>query len=204
VTVPSVAAGLAVADHMLLMLRDVGVATQCLFALPEYRNDFAATNGAKETMPLWGAVVDMGGATNLRRPSFLALQMVNEAMLPTMVTTRIAGVDPTWNQVESPNDHIALQGAHLLQTFAFAEGAKRSLIVLNLSRDASLPVDFSGPDAPSGAVHEAVLTAGRITDSNEVREMVKIARTAEGRFDAARVRSLPPYSMTVWTWTAGQ
>ena len=70
---------------MLLMLRDLGVTTQCLFALPEYVNDFVSTASprpARETMPLWGAVVDMGGPTNARRPQFLAEQLANAAILP--------------------------------------------------------------------------------------------------------------------------
>ncbi len=82
-TVPSLGAGLAVADHMLLMLRDLGVTSQAFFALPEYRNGFTPAGGGKSLVtPLWGAVVDMGGATGRRRPSFLALGMINAAVLP--------------------------------------------------------------------------------------------------------------------------
>ena len=117
---------------MLLMLRDLGVTTQCLFALPEYVNDFLSTaqpKAAHETMPLWGAVVDMGGATDARRPQFLAEQLVNSAILPAMLRTRIAGADPTWNQPLSTNARVKLDGAHLIQTFAFADGPKHSLIL---------------------------------------------------------------------------
>ena len=94
-TLPSLGAGLAVADHMLLMLRDLGITTQAFFALPEYVNDFSATSGPAKKMPLWGAVVDMGGATNLRRPQFLTLQMANQAILPQMIATHLSGQNPT-------------------------------------------------------------------------------------------------------------
>ena len=200
-TVPSLGGGLAVADHMLLMLRDVGVTAQCLFALPQYRNNFTSTNGAKQTMPLWGAVVDMGGATNRRRPTFFALEMMNEAILPTMLATRMDGADPTWQQPPSPNDHITLDAAHELQTFTFADGTRRSLIVLNLSRTESLNVNFAGPYAPLGQVHRKLLTAAHITDSNEDLERVKPVESVVAHFNPGEAQLLPPHSMTVLTWT---
>ena len=201
VTVPSMGAGLAVADHMLLMLRDVGVTTQCLFALPEYRNDFTSTSGTKETMPLWGAVVDMGGSTNLRRPSFVALATINRALLATMVESHVSGVNPLWQQTESANDHIALKDAHELQTFAFRDGTRRSLMVLNLSRSQARTVSLAGVDVPVGVVRVTTLTAAHITDSNEREELVKPVTKVEAHFDATRSRSLPPFSMTVLEWT---
>ena len=196
VTVPSLGAGLAVADHMLLMLRDLGITTQNFFCLPEYQNNFASTTGAKETIPLWGAVIDMGGATNRRRPSYLALQLVNQALLPTELATRITGSNPTWNQPLSPNDHIQLENAHDLQAFAFTDGHDYSLILFNLSRDRSLPIHLSGPFESSGAAQETVLTSAHITDNNERQDIVHPTHT---RF--ANPQTLPPFSMTVITWT---
>jgi len=195
-TVPSLGAALAVTDHMLLMLRDLGITTQNFFALPEFRNDFTNPSGQKETMPLWGAVVDMGGATNRRRPTFLALQLLNSALLSTEITTDISGPNPTWNQPLSTNDKIALDHAHELQTFAFAEGTRRSLILLNLSRTQSLPVRFDGSEAPNGGVTQTVLTAPHITDSNELQDLVEPHPTP---YSAAE--TLPPHSLTVLTWS---
>ncbi len=201
-TVPSLGAGLAVADHMLLMLRDLGITTQCLFALPEYINGFSTTGGPKEDVPLWGAVVDMGGATNLRRPQFLAEQLANEAILPTMLATHMGGAQQVWDQPLSTNGKVQLPGAHFLQTFAFAEGTQRSLILLNLSRDRSLPVLFRGEGAPGGKVTRAVLTAPAITSNNEHTEQVSIHREVLGSFDTKAPCRLPPFSMTILTWTA--
>lgn len=204
VTVPSLGAGLAVADHILLMLRDAGVTTQSLFALPEYRNDFVSSTGAKETTPLWGAVVDMGGATERRRPSFLALAMINRAILPTVLPTRIEGASPTWNQPLSPNDKIALDGAHELQSFAFADGPHRSLIVFNLSRDHARSIATRSRAAPAGSVRIEMLTAAHITDSNEQRDLVHPAARTEAHFNLAAPYLLPPFSMTVFSWTAAR
>jgi hypothetical protein len=196
-TVPSLGAALAVADHMLLMLRDLGITTQNFFALPEFSNGFTNPSGEKETMPLWGAVVDMGGATNnRRRPTFLALQLLNQALFSTELATEISGLNPTWSQPLSANDKIALDHAHELQTFAFAEGNRRSLILLNLSRTQSLPVRFAGAEAPTGSVTQTILTAPHITDSNELQDLVEPHSTP---YSAAE--TLPPHSLTVVTWT---
>ncbi len=193
-SVPSLGAGLAVAGHMLLMLRDLGITTQAFFALPEFSNDFASSNGRAKSMPLWGAVVDMGGNTNARRPQFLTLQMANQAILPTMLATHITGPNPTWNQPESKNDKIRLSDAHELQTFAFAEGPRRSLILLNLSRTTALPITV---EVPTGLITQTILTAANLTDSNEHRPLVTPHTTTQPHPPT----QLPPHSMTVLTWT---
>ena len=185
------------------MLRDLGVTTQCLFALPEYVNDFLSTANPKpphETMPLWGAVVDMGGATNARRPQFLAEQLANAAILPTMLQTRVTGTPQTWNEPLSPNAKVKLENAHLLQTFAFADGPRRSLILLNLSRDRSLPVQFAGPNAPHGEVEESLLTAPALTANNEHGQQVSTHQRKLPAFDPTTPYPLPPFSMTTLTW----
>jgi hypothetical protein len=200
-TVPSLGAGIAVADHMLLMLRDLGITTQCLFSLPEYGNGFSSTTGRKEDMPLWGAVVDMGGPTNLRRPQFLALQLANSAILSTMLSTHVAGPSHSWNQPLSSNDKIELEGVHELQTFAFAAGNRRSLILLNLSRTETIPVQFARAQSPAGAVQESRLNSANLTDSNEIRETVKVTKSRISAFDPATPYSLPPHSMTTLSWS---
>ena len=194
-TVPSLGGALAVADHMLLMLCDLGITTQALFALPEYANSFA---GGKST-PLWGAVVDMGGSTNLRRPTYLALQLINEAILPNLIATHLTGA-PTWQQPASQNDHIPAALTQTLQTFAFADGQKRNLILINLSRTRPEPIRFAGPNAPTGQVRQTILTAAHITDSNEKSEQVRPVSTTLPHSPAATI--LPPFSLTVLAWTA--
>lgn len=203
-TVPSVGGGLAVADHMLLMLRDLGIDTQCVFALTEFQNSFASSGGPSRTTPLWGITVDMGGATNRRRPVYLAEQILNRAMLSNMLVTQQDGANPQWSVNHSSNDHISIQGAHEIQSFAFAEGSKHSLVVFNLSRDYGRPVSFDGPNAPSGTVHQTVLTAEHVTDSNEDAEHVRPVTTTVPAFQSHATHTLPPFSMTVYTWESGR
>ncbi|MEO6802937.1 MAG: hypothetical protein ABI197_06815 [Granulicella sp.] len=200
--IPSLGAGLALADHMLLMMRDLGVTTQAVFGLSQYSNGFKNPNspGSSLSIPLWGIVVDMGGNTNLRRPQFLAEQLANEAILPNMVGTTLTGANPTWRQNLSTNDKVSLDHAHLLQTFAFADGIHHSLIVFNLSRDRALPITFSGPNAPAGSVAFSQLTAAKITDTNELKENVTITKKSLDNFQPKAPYSLPPFSMNVFKW----
>ena len=196
--VPSVASGITVADHMLLMMRDLGIKIQNIWALPQYQYLF---NGGPETTPLWGTVIDMGGQTNLRRPVFLAAQLANTGILPNMLGVTLSGANPTWNQAHSSNDSIQLTGAHELQTFAFSDGASnRSLIMINLSRTAALPVTFSGANAPTGTVAVGQLTSANLTDTNETTGLVSIANSTLTNFQPANQFSLPPFSLTVFTW----
>ena len=200
-------AGIAVADHMLLMMRDLGITTQNMFALPEYINGFSNSAVPNEDVPLWGSVIDMDGETNLKRPQYYGLQLANSAILPTMLATTVSGANPTWTQPLSTNDSIQLANAHYLQSFAFTDGTQHSVVVFNLSRSGSLPVTFSGANAPSGSVLINQLTSTNPTDNNEGiftnnPVVAGPTQTSAGNFNSATPYSLPPYSMTVFVWPA--
>lgn len=193
--VTSLGAGLAVADNMLLDLRQFGIITQNVFTLPQYR--YKRSDG--KTVFLWGVVVDMGN-TNRKRPQYLALKLVNQAVEngASMLRTTHSGADPTWDQ--PLENTVQLKGAHYLQSFAFADGDERSVIVFNLNRESSLRVTFSGANAPSGPVEMQQLTSANITDTNEDAQIVDIRRRSLDDFDATTALPLPPYSMTVLRW----
>jgi hypothetical protein len=205
--VGGVGAGIAVANHMLLMLRDLGITTQNMFNLPEYLNGFTNTaKGGGESTPLWGSVIDMGGPTNVARPTYLAEQLANSAILPTMLATTVTGANPTWNQPLSKNDdvnRIQLANAHYLQSFAFTDGTRSSVVVINLSRSGSLPVTFSGANAPNGNVLISQLTSAKPTDNNEGltshAPVVNTKQATVSNFNPATPYSLPPFSMTVFS-----
>jgi alpha-L-arabinofuranosidase len=200
--VPSLGGAVAVADHMLLMLRDLGITSQCLFALPEYANRFTEPDGTHKTTRLWGSVIDMGGPTNLRRPTYLALQLINHGILPNELTTRLTGANPTWDQPASANGPTPAARAHFIQTFAFADGNKRSVILINLSRTNPLPVTFSGVNAPRGLVSESRLTSKHITDTNEHQPTVAPTTLQFAAFNPHAPYRLPPFSISVLTWEA--
>jgi len=206
---PSLGAGLAVAEHMLLMLRDNGIVNQALFCLPEYANGFYNPDhpGSKQLMKLWGSVIDMGGQTNRVRPTFLTEELANSAIQGNMIEAAQSGSNPTWDQPETNNGilnnaKIQLKGAHLIQSFAFSEGTHFSLIVFNLSRTAALPITLAGQVAPHGEVKVSQLTSAHITDNNESSATVAIRHDTLANFSPEAPYSLPPFSMTVLSWEA--
>jgi hypothetical protein len=149
-------------------------------------------------------VIDMGGATGLRRPVFLAEQLANQAIHPTMLEATLSGANPVWKQSANKNNSIQLERAHQLQVFAFAEGSHRSLIAINLSREESLPVTFSGKSAPAGSLQISQLTSAHITDTNEEKESVHIAHLTLDNYARQKSYTLPPFSMTVFDWNSTQ
>ena len=191
---PSLGAGLMVADTMLQALKQFGIVNQSLFALPQY--SFRLPNG--NSVDLWGSVVDMG-VTDLRRPQYLALQLANQALSSDamMLQTTHTGDDPTWN-VSSLTNTVQFTGAHDLQSYAFQQGSSFSLIVFNLSRSSTLPVTFSGANAPTGTVQMQQLTSANVSDTNESSNVVQIATST---LTTPGGLSLPPYSMTVLNWS---
>lgn len=195
--VSSLGAGLAVTDAMLLQMRQ-GVLTQNLWNLTQY--NFVRPDGS--SADLWGAVIDMG-PTNLRRPQYLALQAVNQAIgaNASMLQTVQTGANPIWNQALV--NTVQLASAHYLQSYAFSSGSSQSLVVFNLNLTSSLPVTFSGANAPSGNVQITTLTSANVTDTNEVAEVISPVTITSAAFNPATSLNLPPYSMTVLTWTGG-
>ncbi|HZT29602.1 MAG TPA: hypothetical protein VFA33_06965 [Bryobacteraceae bacterium] len=191
---PSLGAGLAVADNMLLLMRQFGAREQMLWQLPQY--DFLRSDG--KTVKLYGAVIDMG-ATYRRRPQYLALQMANNAVFGDMVQTGQSGANPTWDQPLL--NGVQYNGAHYLQSYAFSSGNQRSVVIFNLSRTSPLPVTFSGPNAPSGQVKLQRLAAAAITANNESAATVSPVSQNLADFSPAAPLPLPPYSLTVLTWT---
>jgi hypothetical protein len=192
---PSVGAGLAHTDHMLQMMR-LGVQYQNTFSLPQF--NFQRSDGSLVRM--WGTVVDMG-TTNRRRPQFLTQALANSVVGGNMLQTTQTGANPTWNQPLS-SDSVVLNGAHYIQSFAFQNGSTVGTIVFNLNQTTALPVTFSGPNAPSGAVQVSQLTSANITDNNETADTVQTTTQTLSGFDPTVGLSLPPFSMTVITTAA--
>jgi alpha-L-arabinofuranosidase len=195
--VPSLGAGLAVAANMLLAQRDLGVTVQNLFALEGYFVPFYGTGSAPATTsPLWGATIDIGGPTNLRRPMFLSEQLANSAILPTLLSTSQTGANPTWNQAYTTNDNFSLPSAHFIQSFAYTDGTTLNVILFNLSRTSALPVNFAGLNAPVGTATVSTLTAAAIDANNETTENVAIKKSSQS-LTGGSTMTLPPFSMTV-------
>ena len=188
---PSAAAGVAVADHMLRMMRDHGARTEMLFSLSQ----FSFGRGDHKEVRLWGSVVDMG-VTNRRRPQFLAEALVNEAMAGDMVRVRVTGADPT-RDVAAGNDGVQLSGAHDLDAYGFtsreAGKVRHAMVVFNLSLEKSHTVGIAGP---RGTVEIARMGGDDPAANNEVGEKVTVVREKVPSGGVV----LPACSVTVVRW----
>jgi len=116
------------------------------------------------------------------------------------MTTAQTGADPTWDE-DSGIDGVKVDGAHELQSFAFKDGARRALVLINVSRDAALAVDFNGAVRPHGRVDMDQMRAAKITDTNEDAERVKIIHGVVPVFDAEQKLTLPACSVMVLKWS---
>src|SRR5439155_23275112 len=114
-----------------------------------------------------------------------------------LLRTVHSGDDPTWPQPLM--NRVQIGAAHFLQSYAFASGDKRSLVVFNLSRTTALDVTFAG-DAPRGTVVLSRLASPLIDDDNEDAVHVATSERTLTAFDPAAPLTLPPYSMTVLKW----
>jgi len=193
---PSVGAAVAVADHMLVMLRELGTRDQCMMSLAGHRYTWPDASG--KTAALWGVTLDMD-KTHRRRPTFHALRLLNDVLGGDMLRTTSSGDNPTWSITNA--NRVTFTNAHHVQSFAFKNGTQRGLVVFNLHRTNALDVRFSGPNAPAGSLTLRRLTSANITDNNETAEIVAPTSQTLTSFDPAQPLSLPPYSMTVLQWT---
>jgi hypothetical protein len=191
---PSLGAGLAVADHMLMALRELKARDQCLFSLSGY--DFSAgSNWAY----VWGVVRDMG-VTDRKRPQYLACQLANQVLAGDMLATGHTGDDPKWTVTNL--NYVTYTNAHYIQSYAFANGTNRSVIVFNLHRTDNLLVNFGGTNSPVGVVTWKQLTSSAITNNNENSVTVSNVTQTLSDYLPSQNLNLPPYSMNVLTWSA--
>ncbi len=113
---PSAAAGVAVAGHMLRMMRDRGIRDQMVFSLPQYQ--FKRSDGTP--VRLWGTVVEMGPGGRAR-PQFLTEALANRVVRGNLMRVEVTGEDPTHDQPDG-NDGVRLRGMHEIDAYAFPAG----------------------------------------------------------------------------------
>ena len=192
---PSLGAGIVMGANMLTMQRTFTARDINLFCL--YGYNFVRRDG--KTALLWGVFRDIG-VTGRKRPQYLAANLINEVATGSLLQTTHTGDNPTWNQ--APLNRVEYNGAHYLQSFAFRDGTHRGLVLFNFHRGSALDVNFAGLNAPSGSVTSKRLTASSPRATNEDAENVAVTTQTLTSFNPAANFSLPPYSMTVLSWTA--
>jgi hypothetical protein len=189
---PSAAAGVAVAGHMLRMMRDHGVRDEMLFSLSQY--EFPRPDGTP--VRLWGSVVVMG-ADGRKRPQFLAESLANRAIRGDLVKVEISGENPTHDQPPG-NDAVSLRNVHEIDAYAFQDGKSHSLILFNYGLRHTRRVSVEAV----GLGHDANATLSRLVSSSpgDTNEETVRVRIEQEHFAGSEIL-LAPCSMTVLEWT---
>jgi hypothetical protein len=198
--------GAVMALQPLLNMQYYGIRPQSFFALTEYKNNAANSMTSK----LWGNVIDMGGATNNVRPTFLGVQLVNQSIIGPMYACPISG-NLTYNFAGSTNGNAnmpAMNNVPYLYAFCFESGTKRSLVLINTDLSSSHTLTFAGTNPPSGTVTQRQLAPAALNNMNEVPTGTATNLTAAtvaigtSTLTSPNSISLPPFSVTALDYTA--
>src|SRR5205814_10481959 len=118
---------------MLNLRPDDKIRYQHIFPLAEFK--YQISDGTGRTSPIWGITRDIG-ITDRKRPQYLAAKLVNDVIGGDLVETTQSGDNPKWNQPLT--NRIALDNVPYVQSFAFSDGARRGVVIFNLSRSSTL------------------------------------------------------------------
>ena len=201
--VTSIGGGLNVMGNMLLMLKRHHLRTQALFSLVQHSYNARGIGPVR----LWGTALCMRKGHERYRPTFLACAMANRVMGGNLVETVHAGAAPTFTAEGIFNTRRGIEkmeGIPVLWSYAFAEGKRRGLVLLNIDTSKPHPVAV----AFDGTVKDKVatrwsLTAPSITASNEFEQpepQVKLVESEIPNFASGHQLTLPPHSAMALEW----
>ena len=201
--VTSIGGGINVANNMLLMMREHGLRTQCLFSLIQHGYRAAGIGEVR----LWGTALNMRKDHERYRPTFLACMLANKVIGGDLVRTIHSKNEPTFDATgyfDSRSDTETVSDIPVIWSYGFARGQKRGLILINL--DVSTPrhviVKFAGIVADGQATSWA-LAAETITANNEFEvgpPQVEVTKDILQGFSSGNRVTLPPHSMKVFSW----
>ncbi|MBE0644491.1 MAG: hypothetical protein IH600_10470 [Bacteroidetes bacterium] len=181
---------------MLVYQRDLGAIDQCAFSSLGYSFQLQTGQYAR----LWGMLRDVE-ATGRKRPTWLGVETVNKVIGGQEYRTVQSGDNPAWispavNGIDAPLE------VRDVQSFAFADGMKRGLVLFNLSLDQEREVRLRLSDPPSETAMHYALTAASIHDDNEDSVMIVIDSTLVQDFSDWYAITLPPHSVHALQWDA--
>ena len=190
--------GVMAAQQFLQNLQ-AGISNQSFYALTGY-----GVNAGGRFVHLFGATVDMGGATDAVRPSFLGGALANECVIGPMFSAQVQNA-PTYLL---PANHNGVNAGSYPAEFAYAfqHETERRVCLINVDLQAHAVV-LAGPDAPArnAAVTQAQFapSLSAVNEAADRKVTVDIAPEArverlEARpFDPRKPILLPANSITV-------
>jgi len=203
--VTSLGGGLNVANTMLLMLREQQARAQCLFSLAQHHYNAQNVGPVR----LWGTALNMRRGHERYRPTFLACALANKVLGGDLVETTLSGDVPTFAATgvfEGAKERQTVEGLPALWSYAFRDGERRGLILVNLdtAEAHAVTLRFAG-GAAGGTATAWRLQADSVTASNEdenpTAQVEAVEETLTGFGSGAEV-VLQPCSMVAAGWEA--
>ncbi len=195
--------GLNMAQNHLIMLQEHGARNQAFFTLFGHVNNAYVVKDVR----LFGAVLRMKNEETRVRPHFLALQALNQGIFGDLMEVEYGGEVPTFI-AQSFDERNRTWGEPReipsVRALPFAEGKKRSLVLLNLSVDGPVETTLHFDGAVAGRRAEwTMLHAEDINAHNELElkeGQVKLREGVMEPFHTALNINLPPHSLLVLRW----
>lgn len=196
----TMAGGLNVGHTMLLMLKEHGIRIQNAFPLA------SGSDGG-----IWDFVLSMREGHRRFRPTFLAMELANNVIRGDLVQTTHTGDNPTWSargvfftEWRKEPEPITYADLPCLTSYAFRDGARRGIILVNLDLERTVPVElrFQG-GVKGGRARTWRLTADSIAATNEwIHEEPQVVLQNEvvDAFQSGHAADIPPFSMHGYTW----
>jgi len=147
----------------------------------------------------WGLLRDLD-RIQTKRPTWLAVEVVNKAILANLYTTIQTGTNPSWTQI-AINSITANMTVPYINSFGFSDGSgKYSLVIFNFHLTQTLNATIVTPTTPPSTATSYVLTSTNPTDTNEEGSVVSYITRSINNFANNYVVTLPPFSLTAILW----
>lgn len=201
--IASLGGGITLVNDALLMLRELGVRSQCFFNLNQ--------NQFREGVKLWGFMPGLNLAEPRYRPGFLATEIANHVLAGDLVETAHGADEPTftargimvreWRTEPAFSDYGPLPA---IRSYAFRKDTQRGMILFNFDTDDAHTVKLAFPGAAKDETARAWrLAADDIAAGNEYETgepQVRIVEETLKDFAPGATLELPPHAMLVLKW----
>jgi len=207
--VASAGAGVSIINTMLALLKQYGIRSQCLFNF--LQRDFDAYSlGTPGRVWLWGVTRDTRAGSVRHRPTGLGFIVANRVLGGDLVTTTHTGDNPafTANGYFRSETGVKTYTWPTLHSYAFRDGARRALIIVNFDLWSNQTVSVRFP-AGEGALAATASTwytaASYVSNHNETLTappLVTIAAAGLTAFTNGVLVSIPPFTIQSFEWQA--
>lgn len=190
----SLGAGITLPFHMLTYLSEQDIRTQTAYTALQYSFEMPGKRGQRAR--LWGMLRDLEGQ-QLKRPTWLAVEIVNKAIGGNLLETNVVGNVQTWKQpaINGITDEMNVPYVH---SFVFKQGSKYGIVLfnLNLYQQQEIMLDMPENGGSYYNVTKHTLASQSFLDNNEDGENITIVSEPSHLTDNMRI-TLPANSIVV-------